>query len=147
MPETWALIWLGAIVLFVVLEAATTQLVSIWFVAGAVAALIANMCSADLWLQLALFLGVSAIALIATRPLAKKLVMQKKERTNADRVIGMTAVVTEEINNDLGVGLVNVAGAVWSARTADSSIVPRGSSVQIQSIQGVKLIVVPVEAP
>lgn len=147
MPEILAFIWLGVVVLFVVLEAATAQLVSIWFVAGAVVALIAGMCGADILLQIALFLIVSVVALAATRPLVRKLTAKKMERTNADRVIGMTAIVTEEIDNERGVGLVNVAGAIWSARTADQTIAPKGCNVQVQSIQGVKLLVIPVKTP
>ena len=85
----------------------------------------------------------STVALATTRPLVKKLLVRKRVCTNADRVIGMTAVVTEEINNSLGLGQVNVSGSIWSARSVDQSVIVAGSNVQVQAIQGVKLMVLP----
>lgn len=146
MPEQEALIWLGVVIVCVVVEALTAQLISIWFVAGGIAALVACLCNVGFWWQLACFLIVSTIMLAATRPLVKKLLVRKRVCTNADRVVGMTAIVTEEINNDFGKGLVNVAGNIWSARSTDHSVIPAGSSVQVQSIQGVKLMVLPVSS-
>lgn len=146
MSEWEALLWLAVVVVCVIVEALTAQLLCIWFVIGGLAALIACFCGANIWWQLAWFLIVSTIALAVTRPLVKKLVVRKKVCTNADRVIGMTAVVTEEINNDLGRGLVSVSGNIWSARSVDRSVIPAGSSVQVQAIQGVKLMVLPVTA-
>jgi Membrane protein implicated in regulation of membrane protease activity len=144
MPEQEALIWLGVVVICVIVEALTAQLISIWFVAGGIAALIACLFGANIWWQVGCFLIVSTVALAATRPLVKKLLVRKKVCTNADRVVGMTAIVTEEINNNLGRGLVNVSGSIWSARSVDQTVIPAGSSVQVQSIQGVKLMVLPV---
>lgn len=146
MPEQEALIWLGVVVACVIVEALTAQLISIWFVAGGIAALIACLFGVSFWWQLACFLIVSTISLAASRPLVKKMLVRKKVCTNADRVVGMTAIVTEEINNSLGQGLVSVSGNIWSARSVDQSVVPVGSSVQIQTIQGVKLMVIPVAA-
>ena len=143
MSERDALVWLGVVVVCVIVEALTAQLISIWFVVGEIAALIACLCGISFWWQLACFLIVSTVALAATRPLVKKLLVRKRVCTNADRVIGMTAVVTEEINNSLGLGQVNVSGNIWSARSVDQSVVPVGSSVQVQAIQGVKLMVLP----
>ncbi|MDD6176103.1 MAG: NfeD family protein [Firmicutes bacterium] len=143
MSERDALIWLGVVVVCVIVEALTAQLISIWFVAGGIAALIACLCGVHFWWQLACFLIVSTVALAATRPLVKKLLVRKKVCTNADRVVGMTAVVTEEINNSLGQGLVNVSGNIWSARSVDQSVIPVGRNVQVQAIQGVKLMVLP----
>ncbi len=147
MPEQEALIWLGVVVVCVIVEALTAQLISIWFVAGGIAALIACLFGVGFWWQLASFLIVSTITLAATRPFVKKMLVRKKVCTNADRVIGMTAVVTEEINNNIGQGLVNVSGNIWSARSVDQSVIPVGSSVQVQAIQGVKLMVLPVAVP
>lgn len=140
-------IWLGLIVFLLILEAVTVQLVSIWFVLGAVAAFIVSLIApANLALQLALFFVLSVVILIFARPFVERFFFhQKKECTNADRVIGQTAIVTEDINNGVGTGLVNVSGQIWSARTADQSVVTKGATVQILSIQGVKLIVVPVQ--
>ena len=98
-------IWLGAVVAFGVLEAATAALVSIWFVGGAAVALLASFLGAALWLQIALFLAVSVGILAAVRPLIKR-ANAKTVPTNVDRVIGCTARVTEEIDNEAGTGRV-----------------------------------------
>ena len=143
MSERDALVWLGVVVVCVIVEALTAQLISIWFVAGGIAALIACLCGVSFWWQVVCFLVVSTVALATTRPLVKKLLVRKRVCTNADRVIGMTAVVTEEINNSLGLGQVNVSGSIWSARSVDQSVIVAGSNVQVQAIQGVKLMVLP----
>ena len=124
-----------------VVEAVTAVLVSIWFVPGAVAGLIAAMAGAGLLIQLVLFLAVSAAALAATRPLVKKLSAGRAVPTNADRVLGRTARVTETIDNDSASGAVYVDGKTWTARSADGSVLPAGSRVEIRRMEGVKLIV------
>lgn len=134
-------IWLGAIVLFCIAEAITTQLIAIWFVAGSVGALIACLCSAPFWLQLIIFVILSGIFVLATRPLAKKFINSQKVKTNADRIIGMTAIVTEPINNTEGKGQAKVEGQIWTARSSDNKIIPAGEQVTIESINGVKIIV------
>ncbi len=133
--------WLVVIVVAAVVEGATAQLVSIWFVAGGVGALIADLCGADLWLQAVVFVVVSAVTLLATRPLVKKLLNFKRVDTNAGRYIGKTGIVIIEINNMLGVGQVNVLGSIWTARSEDSSVIEVGEHVLIKSIEGVKVIV------
>ena len=102
-----------------VVEAVTAGLVSIWFVPGAVAGLIDAMAGAGLLIQLVLFLAASAAALAATRPLVKKLSAGRAVPTNADRVLGRTARVTETIDNDSASGAVYVDGKTWTARSAD----------------------------
>ena len=134
-------VWIAAIVIFGIAEAATAGLVSIWFVPGAVAGLIAAMAGAGLLIQLVLFLAVSAAALAATRPLVKKLSAGRAVPTNADRVLGRTARVTETIDNDSASGAVYVDGKTWTARSADGSVLPAGSRVEIRRMEGVKLIV------
>lgn len=134
-------IWLIVIVAAAVVEGVTAQLVSIWFVAGGVGALIANLCGAGLWIQVIVFLAVTALTLIFTRPLVNRLMNFKKEDTNAGRYIGKIGVVITQINNTLGVGQVNVLGSIWTARSENSSIIEVGENVLIKSIEGVKLIV------
>lgn len=134
-------IWLGAIVLFGVVEAATAGLVSIWFVAGALAALIAVLLGAGIWVQLVAFVVVSAAALALTRPLVKKITAGRSVPTNADRVLGREAKVTETIDNENSTGAVYVDGKTWTARSADGSVLPAGSRVEIRRMEGVKLIV------
>ena len=125
-------IWLGAIVLFGVVEAATAGLVSIWFVAGALAALIAVLVA---------FVVVSAAALALTRPLVKKITAGRSVPTNADRVLGREAKVTETIDNENSTGAVYVDGKTWTARSVDGIVIPVGEQVEVSSMEGVKLLV------
>lgn len=134
-------VWLGAIVLFGAVEAISAGLVSIWFVAGAVAALIATLLHASTGVQFAVFLVVSGMALAATRPLVKKLNAKKTIPTNLDRVIGTEGKVTETIDNSNSSGAVYVDGKTWSARSADGSVIPAGVMVRIEKMEGVKLFV------
>ena len=140
--EVWDYIWLGITVVAAIVEAAVPALVSVWFVPGGLAALVASLFGAPLWLQVALFLVVSGAALILTRPLVKRIQSRKTISTKADMVLGKTALVTEEINNLLGAGRVTVLGNSWSARSADpESVIPSGEKVIVEKIEGVKLIV------
>ena len=138
---TMTTFWLIVIVLFLVVEAATVGLVCIWFAVGSLAALLAAMCGAQLWLQIVLFLVVSAATLYFTRPLVKRYVNSKVEPTNADMVIGKECRVTETVDNIAGTGAVYVDGKTWTARTVDEEIIPEGQLVKAERIEGVKLIV------
>ena len=138
-PMQW--IWLAAIVVFAVAEAATVALVSLWFIGGAVAALIAALCGGPLWLQGALFLAVSAVLLFALRPLARKRFNRELTPTNADRNVGQIAIVTEAIDNVRGLGAVKLSGVEWSARSADGTAIPSDIPVRIVRVDSAKLIV------
>ena len=133
--------WIAAIIVFLVIEAITVGLASIWFAIGSLAALIGEVLGAKLWLQIALFLAVSAVTLILTRPLVKKFVNGKAQPTNADMVIGMDCRVTETIDNIAGTGAVQAAGKVWTARSGSDEIIEAGQIVRINRIEGVKVIV------
>ncbi|MDD6620444.1 MAG: NfeD family protein [Eubacteriales bacterium] len=139
--NTVYIIWAVAIIVFGIAEAATAQLVSIWFVIGAVAGLISAFCGANFYVQLIVFIAVSVLALVITRPLVKKYIKPKKEHTNADRVLTQDGIVVEEINNTLGKGQVKVDGKLWTARSENGDIIPEGSIVKTEKISGVKLIV------
>ena len=142
MPEiNMYIVWAVAIVVFGIFEGVTAQLVSIWFVLGSVAALIAAFCGAGLPIQLIVFTAVTIITLVATRPIVKKRMSANIEKTNADRCIGKDAVVIEEINNLLPSGQVKADGKIWTARSSDQSIIPEGTIVTVDKIDGVKLIV------
>lgn len=134
-------VWIAVTVAFIIIEAITTQLLTIWFAAGAAAAVIATLLDASPLVQCIVFVAVSLIALIATRPLVKKLTKQKFSPTNADRFIGETAIVTENISNIAQTGLVKLQGTVWTARSADGEAIPEGETVTVKKIEGVKLIV------
>ena len=135
-------VWIIAMVVLLLVEAAVPGLVSIWFALGALAALIASVLHAPLWLQVGWFVLVSLLSLFLTRPLAKKYVNSRTQPTNADMVIGKECVVTEAIDNVLGTGAVTVGGKVWTARTEDPDRKAAvGEKLTVVRIEGVKLIV------
>ena len=135
------IIWIAAIVIFGVAEAATAGLTSIWFVLGSVAALIAAICNGPIWLQIALFFVVSIATLAATRPLVTKLMKKDIKPTNADRVLGGSARVTERIDNDVPTGAVYIDGKTWSARSSTGEIIEPDAMVRVVRMEGVKLYV------
>jgi membrane protein implicated in regulation of membrane protease activity len=123
-------------------EGVTAQLVSVWFVAGALVSAIVSFFVPSFPIQLSVFVGVSLVLLAATRPFVKKLKADTKVvPTNADRYIGKTAVVLEDIDDVTGKGQVKVGGSVWSAKAAKGESIPKGSEVVVKEIVGVKLIV------
>jgi membrane protein implicated in regulation of membrane protease activity len=138
MTAVWVVLMIG----FLIVEGIAPGLVSIWFALGALAALISSLLGAQLWLQFVWFVVVSVLALIATRPLAKKYVNSRTQATNADMLIGQECIVTETIDKLHGTGAVSVAGKVWTARADDPDrIIAKGSVAVIERIEGVKLIV------
>lgn len=135
------LFWIAALVVFLVVEAISAGLVSIWFAAGALAALICALLHGPVWLQAIWFVVVSGVTLILTRPLVKKYVNAKSVATNADRNIGRTAVVTERIDDLAGTGAVKLDGVLWTARSSGGAPIEVGTVVTVREIQGVKLMV------
>ena len=134
-----SLFWLIALIVFAVGEALTVGLTSIWFAIGALGALLVS--KGPVALQIVVFLVLSGLSLLLVRPLAKKLLAPRYIRTNADQVIGKTAVVTETVDNLKGTGQVSVAGQVWTARSEHDIVLPPGRQVRILRIEGVKVIV------
>ena len=133
--------WLIAFLAFAVGEAVTVGLVSVWFAVGALAGLFAAALGAGLWLQVTVFLGVSALTLALFKPLSSKYLKPRVSATNADRVIGSAAVVTETIDNAQAQGQVKVSGQVWTARSAQNVVIPAGTDVKVLRIEGVKVMV------
>ena len=138
-------IWLGGIILFAILEAATMGINFIWFSVGSLAAMIAALCHADIWLQLVVFVVVTAVTLYFTRPLVKKYIQGRHQPTNADRIIGQQAIVTEAIDNTLACGQIQINGQVWSAKSHGDETIAVGEMVEILSITGVKAVVKPIK--
>ncbi len=134
-------VWIVLAIGFAVLEAVTTQLVSIWFTVGAIGALAAYFLGASSTVQIVVFVAVSVVAMILTRPLVKKFSKPKIQPTNVDMLINKDAVVTEAINNTYAKGTVKIQGIEWSARSEDNSEIPEGEIVIVKAIEGVKLIV------
>lgn len=134
-------IWLGVVALSVFVEASTMALVSIWFAAGALFATFAAYAGVSLAAQLLIFVCISIAACVAVRPLAQRFVEPNVVPTNADRLLGREARVTEDINNEDSSGAVYVDGKTWTARSVDGEVVPAGAMVEIERMEGVKLIV------
>lgn len=138
-------LWIIALVVFLALEAFTAGLTSIWFAAGALAALVTALLHGPVWLQVVWFVVVSVLALIFTRPLAKKYVNNRSVATNADRSIGKTAVTIERIDNVAGTGAVKLDGVEWTARSLGEETIEAGRTVRVCEIRGVRLFVEPLE--
>ena len=135
------IIWFALLVAFAVLEIATMNLTSIWFVVGSLAGLLCAVFGGSLFWQIMLFVIVSGVTLAVTRPIAKKYLNVTKKATNADRVLSMVGTVTEEINNTLCTGTVTVGGKAWTARSLSGEVLKVGTYVRPKAIEGVKLIV------
>ena len=141
-----AILWLVLLVVFLIVEASTVTIVSLWFAAGALTALIASLLGAALWLQVLLFLAVSAGLLIALRPLVRKFIHPKLTATNVDSVIGSVGLVTASVENVSAAGQVKLNGMEWTARSTTGEPIPTGTLVKVDRVEGVKVFVTPVEA-
>ncbi len=133
-------LWLGAVVVFLVLEASTMTLVSLWFAVGSAVALIAELSGADFTVQFVLFLLVSVLFLLLLRRFALKSLCGKRHKTNLDRIIGESVIILEDVDNTKGSGSVKIGDVVWRAKSADGSIIERGESATVLEIDGVKLV-------
>ena len=146
MPQSelgYTVIWIAILIGGVAIEVATLNLVSIWFAVGGLAAFIALSLGASFLVQLIVFVIVSAIMLGLIRPLAKDILKPKGAKTNADRIIGQFATVTEQISNASNKGQIKVSGQIWSAKSDDGKVINEGETVKIIAIQGVKAVVEP----
>ena len=137
----YAILWLAVLVAAIVVEAVTYQLVAVWFGGGAVAAVVAVALHAPLLVQIIVFVVVTAALIIATRPFARRVLHTKKVGTNADRLIGRDAVITQAIQNQVGKGQANAMGQIWTARSVTGEDIGEGETVEVDHIEGVKLMV------
>ena len=133
--------WLIAFVILVGIEVATMALTTIWFAGGAFVAFLLALFGVSTEIQLAAFVVMSFLLLFLTRPVASKYINGNTVRTNAESLIGRDARVTAEICNELGTGSAVIDGQEWTARSADGSVIPRGTMVRIEEIRGVRLMV------
>ena len=140
-----AILWFILLVVFLVVEAATVAVVSLWFAAGALVALVVSLLSGPVWLQILSFLTVSAVLLAALRPLVRKLFTPKLSRTNVDSVIGSTGYVTADVDNRKAEGQVKLGAMEWTARSTSGEPIPQGTLVRADRIEGVKVFVTPVD--
>lgn len=139
--EPNVIIWLIGIIVFVVLESVTYQIVSIWFALGAVGGLIAYLTGASFTVQMIVFIAVSAVFLICLRPVSRKILKFKKEKTNVDSMLGKEVLITKEVDNLSGGGKGKVNGMVWSVKSADNSRISENEIAVVEKVEGVKLIV------
>ena len=141
----FAFMWLALLVVFILIEVGTVSMVSAWFAAGALSALIASLCGAELWLQLVLFAVVSTALLLALRPFAKKFFTPRLTKTNVDAIIGSEGLVTERIDNVTSSGRVKLGHMEWSARSTSGDVLEPGTRIRVDKIEGVKAFVTPLE--
>lgn len=140
-----AVVWLVLLILFVLVEAGTVSVVSAWFAVGALAALIASLCSAPLWLQIVLFAVVSVVLLAALRPLVRKYFTPRLTKTNVDAVVGAEGLVTQRIDNVMNTGCVKLGGMEWTARSTSGACLEENTRIRVDRIEGVKVFVSPLE--
>ncbi len=133
------MIWLVVAVALFILEASTVTLTSVWFAVGALITAVIACFTQSIGVQILCFLLISAMLLVLTRPILKKNL--KKAPTNSDTLVGKQAIVIKEIDNLNGGGQVKCNAAVWTAKSADGSVIPEGATVTVQEIKGVSLIV------
>lgn len=135
------IIWLALFVVLVGIEAATMALTTIWFAGGAIIAFFLALLGLDQNIQMAAFFVVSLGLLFFTRPWALKYLNNKTVKTNVEGLIGKTARITADVDNDLATGAAVVGGQEWTARSQDGTIIKEGTMVKIVSVKGVRLIV------
>lgn len=140
-----AIIWLVLMIVFLMAEASTVTMVSLWFAVGSLAAMVISLLHGAVWLQAAAFLVVSAVLLALLRPLVRKHVTPKLTRTNIDSVIGSTGLVTVAIDNIAAVGQVKLGAMEWTARSSSGAPIAEGTLIRVDRIEGVKVFVSPAE--
>lgn len=142
------IIWLGLMIVFLIVEASCPiHLVSVWFAAGSLVALMVALLHGPVWLQMGAFLVVSSVLLAALWPLTKKFLKPRLTATNVDSVIGSTGCVTASIDNVAASGQVKLGAMYWTARSLSGDPIPEGTLVRVDHIEGVKVFVSPVEVP
>ena len=139
--------WFVLTVILLIAEAATVTVISLWFAAGALAAMVTALLGGAVWIQAVVFVLVSAAALTALRPLVRKHLTPKLIATNIDSIIGSVGIVTGAIDNLTATGQVKLNGMEWSARSTSGNTLEVGTKVRVDKIEGVKVFVSPAEIP
>ncbi len=142
----WLVTWLIIFAILLGIEALTAGLTTIWFAGGALVAALLAAIHAPLWLQVLFFIAVSVLLLIFTRPIAVKYFNRNRTRTNVESCIGQQAIVIADIENIKGYGQVRLGSMDWSAKSLDGEDIRTGTVVVVKEVEGVKLVVSPIEA-
>ena len=139
----WTMIlWFALLLIFLVVEAACAiHLVSIWFAAGSLVALIASFFGAPLWLEILLFLVVSSVMVALFWPFIQKFLNPKVEKTNVEAIVGTEGYVTADIDNVSAAGQVKLGAMEWTARSTSGQSISKGTLVKVDKIEGVKAFV------
>lgn len=138
--------WMALVIIFLVVELVTVGLTTIWLAGGAFVAFILAAVGAGFWVQLIAFFAVSFVLIYFTRPFAVKYLNPRRTRTNSEELIGEVVKVIERIDNRAAEGRALVKGLEWSARAvSDDMIIEKDTLVKVVRIEGVKLIVEPIE--
>ena len=142
MLDSMLYIWIGFFVLSVAAEAVTMILIAVWFMPGTLVAIVLSLLSVPVWIQVLVWLCVTVVTFIVTGGITQRFFNRRAEPTNADRVLGQEALVTETISAREQTGQVKVLGQLWSARNTDADTdIPAGSTVRVERIEGVRLYV------
>lgn len=139
-----ACFWLVLTIALLAAEASTVTLISLWFAAGALAAMVVSLLGGGIGFQTAAFLAVSVVLLTALRPFVRKFITPRVTRTNIDSVIGAIGLVTAPIDNITASGQVKLGAMYWTARSTTGETIPEGTKVTVDRIEGVKVFVTPV---
>lgn len=137
----FAILWVVLFVIFLMAEASTVAVISLWFAIGALAAMVTSFLGGEFWLQAIVFFTVSIVLLCALRPLTQKYFTPKITRTNVDAVVGSTGRVVETVQNDLTQGRVKLGSLEWSARSSSGEVLEEGTLVKVDRVEGVKVFV------
>ena len=140
-----AIFWLAAMVIFLAAEAMTVTLISIWFAAGALGAIVVALLGGGLVLQVTVFLLLAILLLLSLRSIVRRHITPRITKTNIDSIVGATGLVLTPVNNIAALGQVRVNGMEWSARSTDGTHISAGVLVKVDKVEGVKLFVSPAE--
>lgn len=137
-------IWLIAAIVLVIIELLTAGFGVICFAVGALFSALAAFLGMDslVW-QLLIFAVASVLCFIFLRPVVLRFLDKKSKdvKTNADALIGKTAMVSETIDSSANQGRVAVDGDDWKAVSADGSVINKGEKVEIISRDSIILTV------
>lgn len=133
--------WVIVAAVALIVEIISLGLSSIWFTGGGIVAAVIGYMNGPLWLQIIAFIVVSTVLLLFMRPLAKKHLALGTEKTNTDSLIGRTEKILTTVDNNAGTGMLKLGDVEWRAVSEDGSVIPEGTLVKIQRIEGTRLFV------
>jgi len=143
-----AIVWFALLLIFLIVEAACPiHLVSIWFAAGSLVAMLVAFAGGPLWLQITLFLVIACALVVLLWPFIKKFLNPRLSKTNVDAVIGSQGYVTADIDNVAASGQVKLGAMEWTARSTSGDPIPQGTRVTVDRVEGVKVFVSPAQVP